>query len=116
MKVKIKTGVILPRDMACKGRPPKSPAGFSSCHRVRSEGQGTGKTYYTELFSTKTGKSVGFVGPDCRITLDPKLAERSNYLNRHNAEWAFRNCLSKNGSKAIKAALNREASLWMGKK
>lgn len=110
MKVKLSRRNILPRDMACKGRPPKSPAGLKVCHRVRSDGTGSEKTHYAEIFSTKTGKPVGYIGPGCTIVTDPKLALRGNYLNRHHADWALRDCLIGFGigdNKKFKAALKK---------
>lgn len=91
--MKIKFRNLLPAQLQCKGRPPKSPAGLDVCQRVRSDGVGHLKTHYAELFNTKTGKPIGYVGPGCTIIADPKLALRGNYLNRHHALWALRDCL-----------------------
>lgn len=80
-------------EFECKGRPPKAKNPYGACVRVRSEGSGYTKTHYAEVVSTKTGKSIGFMGRGCNIVKTPAEAERSDYLNKMNSRDALYWCL-----------------------
>jgi len=90
---------IISKDIACKGagraRKParKTPGLPNVCYAIRPEGSGQDKTYATEVFSGKDGKSLGFVGPECSLVPSRDQAVKSNYLNRWNAENHLRDCM-----------------------
>lgn len=90
---------IQPRDLECTGvgrarkvrhRYPKLP---NVCFKIRSEGKSTQKTHFAEVFSGKTGKSLGFIGPNCTVVSTSEQAVREDYLNKMNVEDKLRNCL-----------------------
>lgn len=108
--MKYKSSKLKFADFECKGRTPKAKNPYGACVRVRSEGTGYSKTHYAEIFSTKTGRSIGFVGPNCTIVKTPAHAERSDSLNKHNSQHALWWCLvlraeDKEFRKRLKAAI-----------
>lgn len=87
-----------PRDYICQGRPPKSKAPSIVCGRVRGYGKGRkGIIYYTELFSTTTGKSLGFIGPDCTLVDSPAKAITFDARNKHKTVEGISQCKDKKG-------------------
>jgi hypothetical protein len=89
-------------DLECKGsgrarKARKLPKGAPNvCFRVRSdEKDAWGKRHVAELFSGKTGESLGFIGPSCTIVPTPAQAESSDHLNRMNTEDLLVNCIGK---------------------
>jgi hypothetical protein len=86
-------------DLECKGagrtrKARKLPKGAPNvCFRVRSEESSRGKRHVAELFSGKTGRSLGFIGPHCTIVPTTDQAESSDNLNRMKTEWLLKNCL-----------------------
>lgn len=115
MKIKLKQPNLTPENLVCRGRGiPKSKAGLAVCYRIKSEGEGSRKTHITELVSTKTGRSIGYIGHDenrnCAIVADPQLAIRKDYLNKFQNGWLLRDCLLGFGtgdSKKFNAALKK---------
>jgi hypothetical protein len=65
-----------------------------------------GKRHVAELFSGKTGDSLGFIGPACSIVPTPAQAESSDHLNRMTTESLLRDCVGKGQTVPIK---------WRGK-
>src|SRR3990170_4092804 len=88
-------------DLECKGsgrgrKARKLPKGAPNvCFKVRSEEGNYGKQHVAELFSGKTGQSLGFIGPNCSIVPTTAQAEFSDYLNRMNTEGLLVNCIGK---------------------
>lgn len=87
------------KDVACKGagsarKPARKIPGLPNvCYAIRPEGSGQDKTHATEVFSGKTGKSLGFIGPNCSLVPSRDQALKSDHLNRWNAENRLRECL-----------------------
>jgi hypothetical protein len=90
-----------PTDLECKGsgsarKARKLPKGAPNvCFRVRSNPSDDRHQHVAELFSGKTGQSLGFIGPSCTIVPTPAQAESSDYLNRLNTEYLLVNCIGR---------------------
>jgi hypothetical protein len=89
-------------DLECKGsgsarKARKLPKGVPNvCYRVRDgEPDAWGKRHVAELFSGKTGQSLGFIGPSCTIVPTSAQAESSNKINRGNTERLLANCIGR---------------------
>jgi hypothetical protein len=86
-------------DLECKGsgrsrKARRLPKGAPNvCYRVRSKDSGDGKRHFSEVFSGKTGQSLGFIGSGCTIVPSTDLAVSSDHLNRMNTEDLLRNCV-----------------------
>jgi len=119
-KKRAKEPVFIPRtDLECKGsgrarKARKLPKGAPNvCFRIRSdEKDAWGKRHVAELFSGKTGRSLGFIGPGCTIVPTTAQAASSDYLNRMNTENLLKECLGKGWSgndyvKPFKKALKK---------
>lgn len=87
------------RDLECTGtgRARKVRRRYSDlpnfCFKIRSEGEAGAKTHFSEVFSGKTGKSVGFIGPNCTVVSTSEQAVRADYLNKMNVEDRLVNCV-----------------------
>ncbi len=104
---KKKWKLIPNRDLECSGtgkaRKPhkKHKSLLNVCFKVRKipparPGWGPQKDTVSEVFSGKTGKSLGFIGPDCTLVSSADQAVRSDYMNRYNTEGRLLNCMESN--------------------
>lgn len=100
----------------------KLPKGVPNvCYKIRSgQSDPWGKRHVAEIFSGKTGQSLGFIGPVCSIVPTPAQAESSNYLNKMNTEELLVGCLgvgwrgidhAKGFKKEVKEALKRQPKI-----
>lgn len=86
-------------DLECKGsgrtrKARRLPKGVPNvCYRVRSKESDHGKRNFAEVFSGKTGQSLGFIGAGCTIVPSTDQAISSDRLNRFNTEDLLRNCV-----------------------
>lgn len=97
---KLKSKSVPAPDFECVGsgrkrHARKLPKGSPNvCYRIRdAEPDPWGKRHAAEIFSGKTGESLGFIGPACTVVLDTAKAKTFDQLNNFQTKDLLRQCL-----------------------
>lgn len=86
-----RTGKTVPR---CK-----LPGNPGVCFRIRKEPALAPYPFISEVISTKTGKSVGYIGMSCTLVKSRDLARRTNVDNTFGLKTDLADCLNLNEEK-----------------